>query len=135
MQLHTHSRSENRERLRRSIVATIACLRSQRQIALLDRSALRLSLLRHDTAEGLHALERLCLGLLVIDQLVELVGLAAGNGHERQLAIARDLRSRTVKEVLPVLAAARHDLPGAPEVIRSFLEMSAEPDGEGAIHE
>jgi len=108
----------------RSILATIACLRGQRQRVLQDRSALSLSLLRSNTAEGLHALERLCLGLLVIDQLVDLVGLAVGSKSGRELAIAHDLRSRTIEEVLPLIATARHDLPGASEVILSFLEIT-----------
>jgi hypothetical protein len=131
MQLHTRAPAEQRGTLYRAIRATLACLRVQRQSVLRDWSTLRLSLLQNDTAEGIHALERLCLGLLVIGQLVELVKLAAGDEHEQQLAIAHDLRSRTVKQVLPLLAAARHDLPGAPEVIRSFLEVTRESDDPG----
>jgi hypothetical protein len=114
------------------MLAALACLRVQRQCALQDGSALRVSLLRNDAVEGIHALERLCLGLLVIDQLVQLVELAAGDELARQLATAHDRRARTIREVFPLLAAARHDLPGAPEVIRSFVELTRDPGGEAA---
>ena len=129
MQLHTRAPIETMGSPNQPIFMTIACLRVQRQGVLRDWSTLRVSLLRSDIAEGLHALERICLGLIVIDQLVELVRLAAGDGRDRMLTIAEDLRSRTVDDVLPLLFAARHDLPGALEVIRSFVELPQEPDG------
>src|SRR5688572_22312489 len=110
MPLHINAPADEGRMPYRSILSTMACLRSQRQIVLRDWSTLSLSLLRNDITQGLHALERLCQGLLVIEQLVELVRLAAVNVHERQLAVAHDLRSRTVREVLPLIAAARHDL-------------------------
>jgi hypothetical protein len=125
------ARNDESESAHRSILATIACLRGQRQSALQDWSSLRVSLLRNDTIAGLHALERLCLGLVVIDQLVELVRLAAGGEHPRELAVAHELRSRTVKEVLPLMAAARHDLPGAVDVLRSFLKITQGLDDSG----
>lgn len=115
----------------RSILATIASLRGQRQSVLEDWSSLSLCLLRNDTATGLRALKRLCHGLFIIEQLVEIVRHAAGSGHGRELAIANELRSRTVQQVLPLLAAARHDLPGAPEVVRSFLEPQEPSDDRG----
>jgi hypothetical protein len=105
------------------ILSIIVCLRSQRQSALQDLSALRLSLLVNDPEEGIRAFQRLCSVLLAMEQLVELAKLAAGDEHVGELAIADDLYARTFADVMPFLAAARHDLPGAEEVLRAFLEV------------
>ena len=124
-QRHTRTSAQNGGISQREILSIIVCLRGQRQSALQELSALRLSLLQNETVEGIRALQRLCSGLLAMDQLVELVKVAASDEHARELAIADALRARTIEEVLPLLAAARHDLPGAEEVLRSFVE---EPD-------
>jgi hypothetical protein len=122
MRVRIHAPTKHDATPHRSILETIACLRGQRQSVLQDWSALSLSLLQNDTVAGLRALKRMCHGLFIIEQLVKIVRHVAGSGYGRELAIADELRSRTVQQVLPLLAAARHDLPGAPEVIRSFLE-------------
>ncbi|HWO20492.1 MAG TPA: hypothetical protein VNO30_17100 [Kofleriaceae bacterium] len=106
----------------RELLSIIVCLRGQRQSVLQELSALRLSLLQNDTEEGIRAFRELCSVLLAMEQLVEVAKLAAGDEHARELAVAEDLRTRTLEESVPLLTAARHDLPGAAEALRSFIE-------------
>jgi hypothetical protein len=80
-------------------------------------------MLRNDTREGIGSLERLCLGLVVLDQLVEFVRFAAGD-HQHEFTVAYELRASTVRDVLPVLTAARYDLPGAVDVIAALLNVA-----------
>ena len=132
----THSIAVERTSAHEQRLIAMGCLRCQCQAVLQDSSALGASLLRRDHVEGLHALERLCLGLFVIDQLITLLSVSTGAGPGEALERAKALRARTIQRVLPGLAAAHHDLPGAPEVMRSFLELAREPgprsDGGGA---
>src|SRR5215208_3253431 len=93
----------------------IICLHQQYKRVTRGMNELAFFVERRDAAGSLHTLERVCVSLMIADELRGLVF------HVDELESARQLREMLLVEVVPELAAARQDLPGAAKVVRSIL--------------
>jgi hypothetical protein len=98
---------------------TLACVREQYVIVDHACCTLAADLRTGAIGEGLQAVERICVTLLVADELIGFIDRVGTPGAT--LSEARRVRESMVRRAAPWLAVAARDLPGAEILVRLFV--------------
>jgi hypothetical protein len=114
-------RPDDDARRRTSAVAAIASLYCQWRIMGRELERLARDLWCHDFDDGFRALDRVCVSLLVTEELMELVSSELAGG----LPVAAQLRATLFEELVPWLEEVRHELPSAATLMCSFTSAAA----------
>lgn len=114
-------RPDDDARRRTSAVAAIASLYRQWRIMGRELERLARDLSCHDFDDGFRALDRVCVSLLVTEELMDLVSSELAGG----LAIAAELRLALFEELEPWLDEVRLELPSAATLMCSFTSAAA----------
>ena len=107
---------------------TLACVHEQ--YVIVDHACCTLATYLRTGAigDGLQAVERICVTLLVADELIGFIDRVGAHGAT--LSEARGLRESMVRRAAPWLAVAVRDLPGAEILVRLFVfSHQGAPDG------